>query len=202
MEQSQEAFEKMARAPATLLIKQGAMHLALWVIALSLFAAADSWSQLTGWTLATLLTVLTGIAAGFLTVNLVHEWFHYLGAKFSAADYTVRDKPSLFVFDWNFEKNTLNKFFSMSVAGTVGGVLALWAVFSAVDTDTAGRAALVAGAAASFAFGSIIEWPVLIRTRRSKNPMSELAKINPKVLGRASAGSAIAGLLCWWALIG
>ena len=90
----------------------------------------------------------------------------------------------------------------MSVAGTVGGVLALWAVFSAVDTDTAGRAALVAGAAASFAFGSIIEWPVLMRTRRSKNPMAELAKINPKVLGRASAGSAIAGLLCWWALIG
>lgn len=104
MEQPQEAFAKMARAPATLLIKQAAMHLALWVLALSLFAAADSWSQLTGWTLATLLTVLTGIAAGFLTVNLVHEWFHYLGAKFSAADYTVRDKPSLFVFDWNFEK--------------------------------------------------------------------------------------------------
>ena len=202
MEQPQEAFEKMAKAPAALLAKQAALHLALWVIAVSLFAATDSWSHLTGWTLASLVNMLTGIFAGFITVNLVHEWFHYFGAKFTSGTYTITDKPSLFVFDWNFEKNTLNQFFTMSVAGTVGGVLSLWAMYVAVDANTAGRAALVAGAAASFAFGSIIEWPVLARTRRSKNPLQELSKISPKVLGRASAGSAITGLLCWWLLAG
>ena len=202
MEQPQEAFEKMAKAPAALLAKQAALHLALWVIALSLFAATDSWTQLTGWSLASLLNIITGLFAGFITVNLVHEWFHYLGAKLTSGTYTIRDKPSLFVFDWDFEKNALGQFFTMSVAGTVGGVVALWAVFNSVDTNTAGRMALVAGAAASFAFGSIIEWPVLARTRRSKNPMQELSKISPGVLGRASAGSAITGLLCWWMLAG
>ncbi len=202
MEQPQEAFEKLTKTPAAILTKQAALHLALWTLSLCLFAAADSWNHLTGWSLASLLSVITGIAAGFLTVNLVHEWFHYLGAKLTSGTYTLTNKPSLFVFDWNFEKNTLDQFFRMSVAGTIGGALALWVVFNAVDANNAGRAAMVAGAAASFAFGSIIEWPVLMRTRASRNPMQELSKINPGVLGRASAGSAITGLLCWLALAG
>jgi hypothetical protein len=200
MEQPQEAFEHMAKAPTFLLLKQAGMHFALWLVAFSLFAATDSWATITGWSLASLLNVFTGIAAGFITVNLVHEWFHYFGARFVSGTYTISDKPSLFVFDWNFEKNDLQQFYTMSIAGTVGGIVALLAVINAIDTNSAGRAALVAGAAASFAFGSIIEWPVLARTRRSKNPMGELSKISPGVLGRASAGSAIVGLLSWVAL--
>ncbi|MEH6587144.1 MAG: hypothetical protein V7720_11315 [Halioglobus sp.] len=200
MEQPQETVEDIIQTPDFPLLRQAGLHLGLWILAFSLFAATDSWSQLTGWQLASLLNVLTGIAAGFITVNLVHEWFHYLGAKLTSGNYTLKTTPSLFVFDWNFETNKLNQFYTMSIAGSIGGAVALVAVFNSVDTDSAGRAALAAGAAASFAFGSIIEWPVLARTRRSKNPLQELSKITPSVLVRAATGSTIIGLISWFAL--
>lgn len=180
-----------------MLTRQAGIHLAAWLVAFSLFAAADSWSQLTGWSLASLLNVLTGIAAGFLTVNLVHEWFHYFGARLAGGEYTIASTPSLFVFEWQFDKNTLSQFYLMSIAGSVGGIAATYALFSAVDADSAGRIALLSGAMASFAFGSIVEWPVLLRTRRSHDPLAELSRLTPAALAKAASGSALAGLLCW-----
>lgn len=201
MEDVEEKFRALAEAPATVLLKQLGAHLALWVAVFSMFAAADGWYQLTDWLLASLLSVITGLAAGFLTVNLVHEWFHYFGAKLTSSNYTLRAKPSLFVFDWDFEKNGLSQFYTMSIAGTVGGAIALMVISQAIDIDSAGRAALVAGAAASFVFGSIIEWPVLLRTQKSQNPLQELSGITPAVLGKAATGSAVTGLVCLAVLV-
>ncbi|QFU74357.1 hypothetical protein EY643_01100 [Halioglobus maricola] len=196
MENPEEKFRALAETPTAVLMKQAGVHLAAWVAVFSMFAAADGWYQLTGWSMASLLSVITGLAAGFLTVNLVHEWFHYFGAKLTSANYKLSAKPSLFVFDWDFEKNGLGQFYTMSIAGTLGGATALLLISQAIDIDSTGRAALVAGAAASFAFGSIIEWPVLLRTRKSKNPLQELSGITPAVLGKAATGSAVTGLIC------
>lgn len=187
-------------SPALALARQGALHFAVWLLAFSLFAATDSWALLTGWTLATVLNILTGIIAGFLTVNLAHEWSHYLGARMTGADYTVAEKPSLFVFDWNFETNGLGRFLTMSVAGNIGGGLAILALFLGIEPDNAGRAALLAGAAASFALGAFIEWPVLLRTLRSGDPFAELAKLSPPVLGGAVTGSVAVGIACWYGI--
>ena len=144
--------------------------------------------------------MLTGIVAGFVTVNMVHEWSHYLGALSTGARYSVAQRASLFIFDWDFEANSLAKFYVMSVAGTVGGAFAVLVLFSAVTPDNPGRAALLAGAVGTFALGSLIEWPVLVRTLRSGDPMSELAKLSPPVLGSALAGSAATAVLCWFAI--
>ena len=201
MEDPQKAFEKMAQAPAFLLLKQGVLHLGVWVLAFSLFAASDSWAELTGWAVASLLNVLTGIIAGVVTVNLAHEWFHYLGAKLSSSTYTLKNTPGYFIFDWDFEKNDLRQFYAMSIGGTLGGALALMAVFNMVDANNAGRCALIASAVASFAFASIIEWPVLARTRHSRNPQAELFKLSPSVLARAAAGGAIFGVAGWMLLV-
>lgn len=197
MSEQEQAFEAMAQSSTFLVIKQAAIHMGVWIVTFCLFAASDSWAQLTGWQLASVLNVLTGFMAGFVTVNLLHEWFHYFGARATSASYTLNPKPSMFIYDWKFEENSLKQFYIMSIAGTVGGIAAVLLIFNAVEANSAGRAALVGGAVASFAFGSIIEWPVLARTRRSRDPLAELSKLNPIALGRAGAGSALAGLATW-----
>jgi hypothetical protein len=85
----------------------------------------------------------------------------------------------------------------MSLGGNLGGLLALLLLASGIATDTAGRSALVAGALASVVFAAIIEWPVLWRTRSSREPLQELSKIDPGVLRRAAMGSLASGLLGW-----
>ncbi len=200
MSDPEEQFAALSRSRGFMLTRQAALHLAAWLVAFSLFAATDSWAQLTGWPLASLLNILTGIVAGFLSVNLAHEWFHYLGARLAGGAYEITGKPSLFVFDWQFDKNSLSQFYLMSIAGSVGGLITVYALFQAIDADNAGRIALLSGGLASFAFGSIVEWPVLLRTRRSGDPMTELSRLTPAALGRAAAGSALAGLVCYMAL--
>lgn len=201
MSEQEQAFEAMAQSNSFLLLKQAGVHLGVWVVAFCLFAASDSWSQLTGWHLASALNVLTGVIAGFVTVNLLHEWFHYFGARATSASYSINARPSMFIYDWKFEENSLGQFYVMSIAGTVGGMLAVLLVFSAVEPDSAGRAAVCGGAVASFALGSLIEWPVLARTRRSHNPLAELSRLTPRALGTAGAGSAVAGLVAWAILV-
>ena len=201
MSEQEQALRAMAQSNAFLLLKQAAVHLGVWVLAFCLFAASDSWSQLTGWTLAGVLNVLTGFLAGFATVNLVHEWFHYFGARAGASSYSLNARPGLFIYDWNFDENSLRQFYLMSIAGTVGGFIAVLLVYMSVEADSAGRAALIGGAVASFALGALVEWPVLARTRRSRDPLAELSKLTPRVLGLAAAGSAIAGLLTWAVLM-
>ncbi len=200
MSNPQEEFAAMARQPGFMLGKQAAIHLAVWLLSFSMFAATDSWAALTGLALATFINILAGIVAGFVTVNLVHEWFHYLGARLISGHYTITSRPGLFVFDWQFDKNSLQQFYVMSIAGNVGGALGVIALYLAISADNAGRVALIAGAFAGFVLAAFIEWPVLIRTRSSGEPLAELGKLSPRALGVATAGSAIAGLLCWMVL--
>ena len=77
----------------------------------------------------------------------------------------------------------------MSVAGTIGGLLSVVLLWQAVEADSLPRLAVIAGAMASFTFGSVIEWPVLRRVRRGGDPRGELERITPAVLGRAGAAS-------------
>ncbi|MEH6567856.1 MAG: hypothetical protein V7709_02190 [Halioglobus sp.] len=164
---------------------------------MSLFAAADSWSAITGLAIASLLSIVTGIVAGFATTTLVHEWFHYLGARLTAGDYEIPKKMSLFVFDWSFPKNNLKQFYTMSIAGSFGGLAGIALLWLCIPTDTAGRAALVASGVASFAFAAVIEWPVLMRTRKTGDPLGELSKIDERVLMRATLTSALVGWFSW-----
>lgn len=188
----------LTHSPGFFLARHALIQFGLLVLLLSLFAAADSWQHITGWNLAAGLAWVTGLLAGFAVTSVLHEWFHWLGGKLSGGAYSIPEKPGLFVFDWDFENNSVRQFFTMSIGGNLGGVLALASLAAAVTTDTAGRSALVAGAVASVAFAAIIEWPVLWRTRTSGNPVQELSKIGPEVLKRAALGGMGAGLLGWY----
>ncbi|PLW68172.1 hypothetical protein [Pseudohalioglobus lutimaris] len=200
MSNPQEEFAALAGQPGFMLGKQAVIHLGVWLLSFSMFAATDSWAVLTGLPLASFISILAGVTAGFVTVNLVHEWFHYLGAKLSSGQYTIAARPGLFVFNWQFDKNSLQQFYVMSIAGSVGGALGVTALSMAISADNPGRVALIAGAVTGFVLGALIEWPVLLRTRKSGEPLMELAKLSPSALGKATAGSAIAGVLCWMAL--
>ncbi len=180
------------------LLRHALVHFGTALVLLCLFAACDSWSSLTGWNFALGLAVVTGFVAGFATTTVLHEWFHLLGARLSGGQYEIPRNMSFFVYDWKFEHNSVGQFYTMSVAGSIGGLLAVWLLAVSVAPDNLGRIALLAGAVTSFAFGSIIEWPVLKRTLSSGQPMEELAKIDQGVLARAFTGSALAAALTFW----
>lgn len=172
-----------------------ATHALVFIAALSLFAAADSWSTITGLNIAVALCVVAGALAGITMTTLVHEWFHYLGARYADASYDIPDKRGLFLYNWDYVHNSVRQFMIMSIAGTVGGVLALMMLWLSVPTDGWGRAALHGGAIASVVFAAVIEWPVIRRVRSSRDPLAELSKIDQQVLTRSFVVSSAAGVL-------
>ncbi|NQX87625.1 MAG: hypothetical protein HRT77_03070 [Halioglobus sp.] len=179
-DQPGDAEADLARAldtPTARLAKLAGAHALTWLVALSLFAAADSWSAVTGLGIAALLAIVTGALAGVVTANLVHEWFHYFGARYVGASFEVPSRLGLFLYDWDFSSNNRRQFLIMSVAGSVGGVVAVSLLWQAVPTDSWGRAALQSGAIASVIFAALIEWPVIRRVRRGSDPFTELATI-------------------------
>jgi len=192
-----EALQIMPAAAARRLrlARLAGWHGLVWLGALGLFAAADSWVLLSGLGLASLLAVVAGALAGITTTTLVHEWFHLAGVRFAGGAYDIPDKLGLFVYDWDFDANDSRQFVIMSIAGSVGGVLSLLLVWMVVPADTLGRAALYGGTVAGFVFASIVEWPVLSRVRAGGAPLAELSKINERVLTRAFFGAAGAGVL-------
>ena len=122
------------------------------------------------------------------------------GAWLSGGAYAIPAKPGLFVYDWDFTANSVRQFKLMSVAGSVGGAVGLVLLWSSVPADTSGRAALLAGGVASFAFAAAIECPVLRRTGLSGDPLAELSKIDVSVLLRSLAVGIVAGVIAWYLL--
>jgi hypothetical protein len=184
-----------AKSRGMRLARLASTHALVFVVALSLFAAADSWSTITGLGIATVLCVVTGALAGITITTLVHEWFHYLGARYSGAAYDIPDKQGLFLYNWDFTHNSVRQFLMMSVAGSVGGILALSILWTSVPADSWGRAALQGGAIASVVFAAYIEWPVIRRVRISRDPLAQMSKIDQRVLSRSFAVSSTAGVL-------
>lgn len=176
------------------LAKLMGVHALVFLLALSLFAAADSWSTVTGLGIATLLSVITGALAGITISTLVHEWFHYAGARYVGAAFDIPSRPGLFLYDWDFSGNSSRQFLSMSVAGSVGGFVAIFLLWNAVPADSWGRAALRSGVIASVIFAALVEWPVIRRVREGGDPFSELAKI-PQGLQRNFIIAGLAGIV-------
>jgi len=85
----------------------------------------------------------------------------------------------------------------MSLGGTLGSLVAIIFLFQVLPADTAGRAALLAASVGSLGFAGAIEWPVLLRTRKSGEPLSELAKVDLDVLRRSAAVGGIVGLVTY-----
>ncbi|KZX58270.1 hypothetical protein A3709_02055 [Halioglobus sp. HI00S01] len=176
------------------ILRLAAMHLIMLILSLFLFDLAVVRED---FDLAPLVIIVTGLVAGFLVVNLAHEWCHYVGARATSSHYSVRDKLGMFLFDWDFDANSTRHFLVMSIAGNVGGALALMVVVATAPALDIARASYIAGAAASFALGAFIEWPVIMRTLRSGNPFAELSRLSPVVLVSSLVGSVAVGAVAW-----
>ena len=147
-------MQALSRSPGIRLAKLMGVHLLVALLVLSLFAAAVSWSVVSGLGIASALSVATGALAGITLSTLIHEWFHYAGARYAGASFTVPKKLGLFLYDWHFDKNDQHQFLIMSVAGSVGGFL--WGALSAATTETGNSSAnsgSAAGGAMEEAFG-------------------------------------------------
>ena len=176
-------------------------HLLVGMLVLSMWAAADTWQAVTGLALAGLLSVLTAFLAGFVLGTLVHEWGHFLGARRAGAGYTIPGKPGLFVFNFDFARNSASQFLTMSYGGQVGGALAVLLLWLAVPTDTAGRAMLVAAAGGGAVFAAAIEWPVIRAVRAGGEPATELGRIDRAVLQGSALKGFVATVLFWFVLL-
>lgn len=166
-------------------------HIGIAILLLGLFAAADSWYILTGLALAALLSVITGALTGLALSTLIHEWFHFFGARVVRGRYHRVRTISLFAFDWDFKNNSRAQFLIMSYAGTLGSVLAIILLLAVIPADAPGRVALLAATFGSLAFAGAIEWPVLARVQAGGEPLAELSRITLQVL----LASAAIGLL-------
>jgi hypothetical protein len=175
-------------------------HLIIVIALLGIFLATSSWHALSDSPLAAGLSVVAGLLAGAIITTLVHEWFHYAGALVVRGHCHPVRRINLFAFDWDFQRNTRAQFLVMSYAGTVGSIVAIALLYTALSGQTPGAVALLAAAFGSLAFAGAIEWPVLARVHAGGEPLSELSKITPRVLLLSAAISLLTALLSAWVL--
>lgn len=169
-------------------------HALVFLVAIVSFAAADTWSTVSGLLIAEILCVTIAALAGLAIATLVHEWFHYWGARVARAHVKMPTRQGLFLYVWDFSRNSTGQFLIMSVAGTIGSFLAVAVVWSTVPADTLGRAVLRSAAVASVIYSAMIEWPVIRRCRVSGDPLGELSKIDKALLTRSFFVASLSGI--------
>ncbi|MCX2981996.1 hypothetical protein EYC98_14125 [Halieaceae bacterium IMCC14734] len=202
---AEAAPEQTTAASATLqltdsqkLIKHGLIQGSIALAAFSMWAATDAWLAVTQLPLANLLSILTAIIAGVTVSTVIHEWFHFAGAKLGGSRYTIPTQTGFFVYDYNYADSSVRQFYIMSLAGQLGSVVAIVGFYTLIPLDTSGRFMLLAAAIGSALFGGAIEWPVMLRTRHSHNPLAELSKITPRVFNRSLSFGLFSGLLVFF----
>jgi hypothetical protein len=206
-EQESATADNVAKEPTTVplsdglnLAKHGLIQGTVALAAFSMWAASDAWQAVTQLPLANLLSILTAVIAGLVVSTVIHEWFHFAGAKFGGSSYTIPAKIGFFVYDYDYKNSSIRQFYIMSLAGQLGSVVAIFGIYSMIPMDTSGRFMLLSAAVGSAVFGGSIEWPVILRTRDSGNPLAELSKITPTVFGRSLSFGVISGLLFFFIL--
>lgn len=143
--------------------KVGALHFAMVMGALTLWGAAETWAQTTGWLIAGFAAVANAVIAGTVIASILHEWGHFAGARLSDAPSPVLDAPRdyFFMFDFKMADADLRQFTWMSLGGILTPwVLVLLALFLVPIGLTSG-AALVATLLAKAVAASHFEVPIV-----------------------------------------
>ena len=143
--------------------------------AITLWGAADAWVQSSDLYLATIISVLNAFAAGSIISILFHEWGHFTGARLAGSYSPMVRKPTgVFIFGFNFEKNSRDQFISMSLGGPIANWLLVLLVFTLIPMDSAGRVMLFAVTLANAISVCVFELPIIMRTMDGGDPESEL----------------------------
>ena len=145
---------------------------------LSLFAAAEAWATVSGLAFASLLATIDGFLVGALTTALAHEWGHFAGARLGGGHAPLKPLSGFLpLFDFDYRNNDRKAFEWMSFGGNLAHVAVPLLYFLALPTNGPGTAALVAGAAGFAVFSSLVEWPVIARSREGKPGLEALGTI-------------------------
>ncbi len=172
--------------------RDGAIALA----ALSLWAAADAWYATTGLGFALLLSILNGIAVGYVVVRMAHEWGHFAGARWSGGIAPTRPIDSFFlIFTFDMERSDASAFRGMSVGGNVGHWLVVLLLVAFIPLDTPGRVALLSGALSVAFSASLTEFPVIQRAYAGASPAESFQGLTGAKLKRNRWLGAGSGLL-------
>ncbi len=168
---------------------------------LSLFAAAEAWASISGLAFASLLATVDGLLVGLATCAIAHEWGHFAGARLGGGHAPLKPISGFFpVFDFDYQHNDKRAFDWMSL----GGNLAHWAVplvyLLALPMDGPGAAALVAGAVGFAVFSSLVEVPVIRRSRSGMGSLAALGTIPKDFVSRYTPWAVGAALLVFLVL--
>jgi hypothetical protein len=178
----------------------GSYHFAMAMGALTLWGAAETWAQVTGWGIAHLAAVGNAIVAGTVIASIVHEWGHLTGARLSGAISPVLDEPKrhFFMFDFALDKNDTHQFTWMSWGGILAPWLAALIVVILVPLSLTSGAVLLATLVSKAVTAAAFEVPIVLRAAESNNPGAELGKqVSGGGLPRARNIGAAAGLVCF-----
>lgn len=172
------------------------------LIALSVWAAADTWYLLSGLWFAQLLSIGDAIFVGYVLGALFHEWGHYSGAKLSGAQ-APRVKPkgiSLFRFNFDMSVNDQRQFHWMSFGGWVMHWALLLLLVIAIPFDSLGRIALVSSVFGFIVYATFIETGILRQTLSGADPKETLNQLTAKTFQQATIAGTVGGLFALAAL--
>ena len=172
------------------------------LIALSVWAAADTWYLLSGLWFAQLLSIGDAIFVGYVLGALFHEWGHYSGAKLSGAQ-APRVKPkgiSLFRFNFDMSVNDQRQFHWMSFGGWVMHWALLLLLVIAIPFDSLGRIALVSSVFGFIVYATFIETGILRQTLSGADPKETLNQLTAKAFQQATLAGTVGGLFALAAL--
>ncbi len=174
-------------------------HLVALVASVALWGAMDVWSQVSQLGVAQFFAVLGSIVFGIAMAHVLHEWSHFLGALLSGSHYAVKEMPAFLFFDFDFVRNSARQFQAMSVAGSIGNLFFIAAVFLCLPLDTMAREILCAVAVGMAAFVAVIEWPVIRRVVAGKSPIDALTErfSGSNFYQHAVAAGGVSALATW-----
>ena len=169
---------------------------AIVLVALTLWAAADTWYAVTGLGLAAIVSVLNGVLVGAALTGLVHEWGHLIGARLSGGTAPLAPaKDFLPLFNFDFAKSETSQFQAMSIGGNLPtwGFALLLAI--ALPLDAPGRIAIVSSAFGFSIFALVVEGPVMSRVAGGMDPAESLGKITSGTIKAGGISGAVGALL-------
>lgn len=175
----------------------------LLVVALSavLFVAVGHWQGGTSDPAGLAALLGTGALLGLLFSLALHEWSHYAGARLMRAHMQPVTRLRLFVFNWDFRRNSTTQFLVMSGAGTAGSALAIALLALTLAPRGPGGMAAVAAASGGLIFAGIIEWPVLLRVMRGAEPLAALQAIGRRTVTLGASAGIVTAVLCLWLVL-
>lgn len=173
-----------------------AKDIAVVFAALSLWAAADTWYEVSGLWLAQIVSIGDAIVVGLLLAALFHEWGHYAGAQFAKAKSPRVNSSGLSLFRFNFKyaENDHKQFHWMTGGGHVMHWSLLILLLIALPLDSLGRIALVGAVFGFVAFASIIEYNIVRDTWAGADPETRVNAITKADFKQATIVGTLAGL--------